>query len=144
MFRRFARSGPGLPLAAVLALAACAAPPPPDRQAALPVPAPSVVPAPPDRREQPDTGLRADDLFGAPAPSVSGWLGAPTLLRREPPAEIWQYAGPACTLHLYLYREADGTRRVAHVESVDRRGAGLTNADCLATLQPAAARLGRS
>lgn len=79
--------------------------------------------------------LRADDLYGMQPLAVSGLLGSPTLLRREPPAEIWQYAGLGCTMHIFIYRDPDGAQHVVHVESVDRRGVALTNAACLTKLR---------
>ena len=53
-------------------------------------------------------------------------LGAPSLLRRDPPAELWLYEGNACTAHLFLYQSGPGDDyRVRHLETGgDRAVAG--------------------
>lgn len=69
----------------------------------------------------------AADIAAAPDPfsmkgkteaAVKAALGVATLLRREPPAQVWQYRGRICVLDLVLYPdESEGaTLRVAHVE----------------------------
>jgi len=81
----------------------------------------------------PSAGLRTPDLIGLSRAELARLLGAPTLLRREPPGEVWQYAGNACVLHVFLYAEPNGSR-VAHYESVQRAGRRLTARDCYARL----------
>jgi hypothetical protein len=71
----------------------------------------------------------APELVGLSQADLARLLGQPTLLRREPPGEVWQYAGRACVLHVFLYAEPSGSR-VAHYESVQRAGRGLTARDC--------------
>ena len=62
------------------------------------------------------------ELKGLPAEALEAALGRPALLRRDGAAELWQYPGPGCTLHLYLYKE--GPRfRVSFAEvRIDDRG----------------------
>lgn len=61
-------------------------------------------------------------------------FGQPALLKREPPAEVWQYAGGRCTLLAFLYPVGGGLQ-VRHVETVDRRPADpVLPADCLDSL----------
>ena len=80
--------------------------------ASLP-PAPAPGQAPPLARLD---GLTADELRAA--------LGAPTLLRTDGPAELWQYAGAGCVLHVFLDRSS-GTLRVEHADTrIDDPSAG--------------------
>jgi len=56
-------------------------------------------------------------LIGLDGSQVSVLLGRPTLKRRDPPAEIWQYAGRDCVLMLFLYDQPKaGKTQVDHVE----------------------------
>lgn len=57
-------------------------------------------------------------LKGEAATAVKAALGTATLLRREPPAQVWQYRGRTCVLDLVLYPdEKEGAPlTVAHVE----------------------------
>ena len=122
-----------LPVLAVLALAACAAPPqgkmgttgsaepasftlPPDSSA------PSAnAPVTPGPAQPSFTDLsRSPDRFeGLAGVDVIAALGDPSFRRRETPAEVWQYYGPGCILDLFLYdngpNAADGGK-VAHAE----------------------------
>ena len=42
------------------------------------------------------------------AESVRARYGEPRLLRKEPPAQVWQYADDACVLLVVLYEPKDG------------------------------------
>jgi len=50
-------------------------------------------------------------------------LGAPDFVRRDGPAQIWQYREKNCVFDVFLYREGDSAR-VNHVELRER---GATN-----------------
>lgn len=64
-----------------------------------------------------------EDLKGLAADELAAMLGAPSLLSRDGPAQIWQYAGGGCVLHVFLYDER-GTFRVTYAElRVDDREA---------------------
>ena len=57
----------------------------------------------------------ADALVGLNKAAVQNQLGAPQLIRRDGPAEVWQYLADACILDLFLYE--DGTsHRVNYLE----------------------------
>jgi hypothetical protein len=58
-------------------------------------------------------------LVGLAARDVEGLFGRPRFVRRDGPAQIWQYGTDACTLNLFFYREAAGFR-VRHFELRDR------------------------
>lgn len=105
---------------------AAAAPKPVARAAALAAPtAPAAY-----RPAAPRAPRHAGELVGLDEATLVLLLGQPRLKRREPPAEVWQYAGKACTLHLFLYRGAGEGYRVLHVEA----GRGRAGGDCLERL----------
>ena len=95
---------------------------PPDQRQALVVP-----PAPPKR-------LSTADLAGWTGADVTRRFGQPRLLRREPPAEIWQFPGTACTLLVYLYPAGSGLA-VQHADAIPRRpGTTVSSEDCIEAL----------
>lgn len=54
-------------------------------------------------------------LMGLNAPALAAKLGDPALLRRDGPAQIWQYRSTGCIVDLFLYDGARGFE-VTHVE----------------------------
>jgi hypothetical protein len=114
------RSGPhGLGIAiltAMLALAACerAAPGAMDRSAGNDLNMPSVASLRPDDKsakiELPPTPARLRGLSGN---ELEAALGEPTLLRQDGGAQLWQYSGSGCVLHVFLYDD-HGTYRVVY------------------------------
>ncbi len=74
----------------------------------------------------------SQSMMGKDASAIENLLGAPTLLREEVGAQIWQYAGAHCVLLLYLYEDGGKLYRVAHMEA-RIKGAPNDNVDvCLA------------
>lgn len=67
-------------------------------------------------------GYSPDDLVGLDGPSVERLLGKPDLSRKEPFAEVWQYALGNCVLFLFIYNEEGSTARVSHAETSAREG----------------------
>jgi hypothetical protein len=63
-----------------------------------------------------------EQLMGMGTASLSAFLGAPELIRRESPASIWQYRAEGCVLDIVLYPES-GADRVSYFEA---REDGLT------------------
>jgi len=51
-------------------------------------------------------------------------IGTPDFVRRDPPAEIWQYRNATCVLDVFLFQEDSGTR-VAYLASRDRQNPGV-------------------
>jgi len=85
-------------------------------------------------------------LDGMSRADLTALFGRPRLLRRDPPAELWQYAGRSCVLHLFLYQSpADGRYRVKHYETASRGEADIGETACLAGLlgMPGAERVER-
>ena len=56
-----------------------------------------------------------DQLLGQSTVQVEALLGEPRLVRRDGPAEIWQYRATNCILDVFLY-EGGPARTVRHVE----------------------------
>lgn len=74
-----------------------------------------------------------DGLMGLEPESLVRLLGRPGLIRREAPAEIWQYHAHACVFDIFLYQEEE-TFRVAYFEARDTAGTRQANEDCLARI----------
>jgi hypothetical protein len=66
-----------------------------------------------------------DRLLGLASDRIDALFGAPALARAEPPATIWQYRQPTCTIDVFMF-EAGGVMRVDHV---DVRGARARSVD---------------
>jgi hypothetical protein len=73
-------------------------------------------------------------LIGLSASELSGLIGAPRWIRRESPAEVWQYQGASCILDVYLYADG-GALRVTHAEARDATALPVTIADCLQRIE---------
>ena len=140
------RAVPALTAVCVAALlTACGGTPPPeagtpqpasDQTAAAPPPAPA-APEPPPPRAAPSTPVERAALPQPPEPPVNAdpaqflsqgtdrltrTLGQPTLIRRDGPAEVWQYAGRGCVLDVFFYDQGGAGFQARHVEL---RAAGL-------------------
>ena len=61
------------------------------------------------------TRPNAAELVGLNKAAVQNQLGAPQLIRRDGPAEVWQYLAGACILDLFLYEDG-ATHRVNYLE----------------------------
>lgn len=105
---------------------------------------PKAAQTPPQHtRERPR--IHATALLGMDADTVEKTLGPPQFIRHDLQAQIWQYAGAACVLDLFLYppsgttgagtSAADpSTHTVLHIESHTRTGAPMPEDRCLQTL----------
>ena len=63
-----------------------------------------------------DTPAPPGNLLGLDEASLKHWFGSPSFIRRDYPAEVWQYRAKACVLELYLY-PADDHMAVTHAEA---------------------------
>jgi hypothetical protein len=87
-----------------------------------------------------------DDLLGLDETALKHWFGTPSFIRRDYPAEVWQYRAKACVLELYLY-PADDHMAVTHAEALSgeaqsgvAQSTGATDAElgpCLSALAEA-------
>lgn len=71
-----------------------------------------------------------DRLIGLEPDALSALLGQPELIRRESPAQVWQYRGAGCVFDVVLYQEAASTR-VTYVEARDDKGGRSEPRPCL-------------
>lgn len=83
--------------------------------------------------EEPPIDDRPGRFLGLAQSALEAELGAPELLRRESPAEVWQYRADDCILDFFLYPEA-GELRVVHLESRDRSARDVETSACLRSL----------
>jgi hypothetical protein len=60
----------------------------------------------------PEPRVRSAAILGLDGAEVRMLLGDPGLIRRETPAEVWQYRTAGCVLDVVLYDQASGTRVV--------------------------------
>lgn len=105
------------------------------------------------RREPPDTPPAAatpeaapgpeidpdpERFLGIPSRRVAAQLGAPAVVRRDPPAQVWQYRTRRCVLDVFLYPQSESStqaaRAVLHLEARDRQAQPVPAADCLERL----------
>lgn len=77
--------------------------------------------------EQPAT------MVGLQRARLEQLVGKPDRIRREDPAEIWQFSGRNCVLDIFLYDRGQGAT-IAYIEERDRQGAVLDAGDCLREL----------
>lgn len=101
----------------------------------------ALLAAAPDGRAYVAVDADPERLIGLSVTQASELLGRPALVRAEPPAEVWQYAGAECVLHLFLYEgETGGALAVTYYEM---RGLdGISRQACLAAHIEAGARGG--
>ena len=72
-------------------------------------------------------------LLGLDRSSLSTLLGRPKVVRRERPAEIWQYFGANCVFDVFLYEDG-GAYRVVHSEARDAAAIRTEPRACLGQL----------
>lgn len=118
-----------LGLAVALAVASCA-PPPPGRPAAPSAAVPAAPGAPPGDPGKPASkSVDLPPLIGLVSREVESLFGQPRFVRRDGPAQIWQYGTDACTVNLFFYREGP-MLRVRHVEFRNRSADLATPGGC--------------
>jgi len=130
------RSAGGAAVAALLALSACQAPKPavvPPVAEAPPANDPAADPATAALPPEPVINDDPQQLMGIGPGALSAVLGDPELVRREAPAEIWQYRNDGCVLDVFLY-DTDGRRTVTYVEARDGDAQRIDARTCLNTL----------
>ena len=123
----FRHTSPGVVVAAGLLLGGCAAE------------QPAVAPAATPAADVPS----AESLLGAAPARIEQWFGKPGLIRRDDPAQVWQYRDKSCVLDVYLYPAQTGMQ-VAHAEARSQTFAGDPMAPCLTSLADAKRQAVRS
>lgn len=122
----------GWAVALLIVLGACQAskpaviPPVPEAapEATQPEPATAALPPEPVINDDPQ------QLMGLGPRALRTLLGEPELVRREAPAEIWQYRGEACVFDVFLYDTA-GQRKVTYIEARDGAAQQIETRACL-------------
>jgi len=88
-------------------------------------------------KAQPAAPILSDDpssFIGLDDAELSRTLGQPKQVRKDDPAEIWQYSGADCVVDFYLYAGDAGGLAVAYMEARNQ-AAELTPADrCVKSL----------
>ncbi|MEE9545309.1 MAG: hypothetical protein V3V55_06940 [Rhodospirillales bacterium] len=78
---------------------------------------------------------RPKQVVGLERGQVTAFLGQPDFIRKDAPAEIWQYRGSVCTLDLFLYEEKNGDAyKVAHFEVRGRTKVSVAREECFLSL----------
>ena len=80
----------------------------------------------------------AGELMGKTPQGLRALMGAPSLLRKDHGAEVWQYAGDSCVLFAYLYPNAKGVPEVSYLDARKKTSGAMPVPDCLAALSGAA------
>ena len=96
------------------------------------------APAQPARPVTPDINTRARELIDQDAESVRSRYGQPRLLRKESPAQVWQYADDTCVLLVVLYdpKDGKGSPRVKYAQGRMLPGREAEAANCLTGPRP--------
>ena len=93
---------------------------------------PEIAALPPEPLPPPEPVVddNPDRLFGLDRTALGAELGEPALIRREAPAEIWQYRGATCVFDVFFY-DAAGTHRVEYLEARDSGAQRIDTRACL-------------
>jgi hypothetical protein len=87
-------------------------------------------------RAQPAAPILSNDtasFIGLGDDDLSRTLGQPKLVRKDAPAEIWQYSGADCVVDFYLYADAKGLA-VAYMEARDQAAESTPADRCVKSL----------
>ena len=92
--------------------------------------------SPDGKRAQPAAPILSGDtasFIGLGGQDLSRALGQPKQVRKDAPAEVWQYAGADCVVDFYLYSGAAGLA-VAYMEARDRTAESTSPDRCVKSL----------
>jgi len=92
---------------------------------------PEVAELPPAAPPEPVVDDDPQRLMGLGRDQVDALLGAPDLVRREPPAEIRQYSAERCIFDVFLYDDGGGSYRVTYLEARDLDAQRVAARPCL-------------
>jgi len=94
-----------------------------------------------DASDQPAAAILSSDsdaFIGLGDRELSRALGKPKMVRKDAPAEVWQYGGADCVVDFYLYDSdpSDNDRRlqVAYVEARDMLADSAPTERCVKSL----------
>jgi hypothetical protein len=86
---------------------------------------------------QPASPILSDDssaFIGLGDAELSRTLGQPKQVRKDEPAEIWQYSGADCVVDFYLYAADAGGLAVAYVEARNQAAESTPPDRCVKSL----------
>jgi hypothetical protein len=89
-----------------------------------------------DTASQPAAPILSSDssaFIGLAEQDLATVLGKPKLVRKDDPAEVWQYSGADCVVDFYLY-DSDGRMTVAFVEARDSQADNAPTERCVKSL----------
>ena len=95
--------------------------------------APAQVQADPAQPAAPILSKDSTSFIGLGDADLSRALGQPKQVRKDAPAEIWQYTGADCVVDFYLY-SGDGGLAVAYMEARDRAAESTPADRCVKSL----------
>jgi hypothetical protein len=103
-----------------------------EARAAAPAPVVTPEPAPQVAARPPEPPINDDpaQLLGLDRSGVAALLGDPDLIRRDSPAEIWQYVTADCVLDVVLYANGRGYA-VSYTEARDAAAVVQAPRPCL-------------
>ena len=81
----------------------------------------------------PVLGTDSNAFIGLGDRELSSVLGKPRQVRKDAPAEIWQYSGADCVVDFYLY-DSNGHMEVAFVEARDVKAEAAPTERCVKSL----------
>ena len=94
-------------------------------------PIPVITPTSPVASAPPQRG----DLIGLDANALATRFGRPRLQVREGDGTKLQFAGGTCLLDAYLYPSGKGLPRVTHIDTRNREGRSVAQADCVRMIE---------
>jgi hypothetical protein len=83
--------------------------------------------------------LSSASLIGMSRERIAEVFGEPRQVRRESPAEVWQYSSANCVIDIYLYHVTGGGLSVSFVEARDAAAMAMEPDPCFQTLTQRAA-----
>lgn len=102
-------------------------------------------------KRQPAAPILSSDsaaFIGLGDRELSSTLGKPKQVRKDAPAEVWQYSGADCVVDFYLYdsdpADTDGRMEVAFVEARDLRAESAASERCVKSLLQSVSTAGAS
>lgn len=113
---------------AMLFVTACQSPASFDKSGSSNNPAARAQPAAPILSSDPKSFIGVDDA------ALSRALGEPKQVRKDEPAEIWQYSGADCVVDFYLYQAESGGLAVAYLEARNQAAESTPADRCVKSL----------